>query len=218
MFARRSTIAARCRSTFGRAELLPFANGSVDKILAVNVAYFWCKPAAVLRVLRPGGGVSIYVTDASAMRRWPFADLATHRLFDRAALERVLRHSDFRRDTAAITDSPDHPAHRRAHCHHNDEASERSPNRQQTAGPEPRWVRLIGGATPAPRAGRSLRCARTYGRHPELSMHPAVRGRGDRGKPWAAFLIRINAQSMTDRPLIGNACPRRPAARALPTP
>jgi hypothetical protein len=54
-------------------------------------------------VLRPAGILSIYVTDASAMRRWPFADAETHRLFDCAELRRTLRHGDFRHETVAIS-------------------------------------------------------------------------------------------------------------------
>ena len=96
----------RVRVYRARTEQLPFASGSMDKILAVNVAYFWREPAAALReirrVLRPAGILSIYVTDASTMRHWPFAGAETHRLFDRAELERALRDGGFRDETVAI--------------------------------------------------------------------------------------------------------------------
>jgi ubiquinone/menaquinone biosynthesis C-methylase UbiE len=88
-----------------KVEQLPFASDSMDKILAVNVAYFWREPAVALReirrVLRPAGLLSIYVTDASAMRRWPFAGAETHRLFDPAELESALRDSGFHDGTVA---------------------------------------------------------------------------------------------------------------------
>jgi len=104
---RESCDSGRVHLYRAKAEQLPFASGSMDKILAVNVAYFWREPKAALReirrVLRPTGILSIYVTDASTMRRWPFAGEETHRLFDRAKLERELRDSDFRVDTVAIT-------------------------------------------------------------------------------------------------------------------
>jgi ubiquinone/menaquinone biosynthesis C-methylase UbiE len=96
----------RVRLYRARTEQLPFASGSMDKILAVNVAYFWSEPAAALReirrVLRPTGILSIYVTGASTMCHWPFAGAETHRLFDLAELERALRHGDFPDWTVSI--------------------------------------------------------------------------------------------------------------------
>jgi len=89
----------RVRLYRARIEQLPFADGSMDRVLAVNVAYFWPDPAAVLseinRMLRPGGALSIYVTDASVMRRWPFADAATHRHFRRCDLAEALQRGGF---------------------------------------------------------------------------------------------------------------------------
>jgi len=84
----------RVRLYRAQAEQLPFADGSMDKVLAVNVAYFWRDPAAALgeirRVLRSTGILSIYVTDASTMRQWAFAGADTHRLFGREELARWL--------------------------------------------------------------------------------------------------------------------------------
>lgn len=78
---------------------LPFEDASVDKVLAVNVAYFWQDTAAVLaeiaRVMRPGGILAIYVTDASVMRHWQFAGPPTHRLFDAAQLRTAFVDSAF---------------------------------------------------------------------------------------------------------------------------
>jgi len=58
------------------------------------VAYFWRDGRRVLaearRVLRDDGAMSIYVTEAAAMRRWKFANPETHRLFDRVALADLL--------------------------------------------------------------------------------------------------------------------------------
>ncbi len=79
--------------------VLPFATASIDRVLAVNVAYFWRDAPAVLaevrRVLRPGGVLSLYVTDAASMRRWKFADAATHRLFDMGTMAAALRAGGF---------------------------------------------------------------------------------------------------------------------------
>lgn len=64
---------------------LSFDDQSLDKILAVNVMYFWRDAPAILaechRVLRPGGKIVIYVTDAASMQNWKFADRDTHILY-----------------------------------------------------------------------------------------------------------------------------------------
>jgi ubiquinone/menaquinone biosynthesis C-methylase UbiE len=90
-----------------RAEHLPFADASMDKVLAVNVAYFWRDPVAVLaeicRVLRRAGILSIYVTDGSTMHRWPFASAGTHRLYTYADLRQLLRRSGLREETITVT-------------------------------------------------------------------------------------------------------------------
>lgn len=89
------------------AEQLPFADGSMDKVLVVNVAYFWCDPVGVLteirRVLRWGGILSIYVTDRLTMHRWPFASAATHRLFTDADLKQIFQRSGLRQENVAVT-------------------------------------------------------------------------------------------------------------------
>ncbi len=91
----------------GRFEELPLPDASVDKILAVNVIYFWDDAPAVVRevrrVLRPGGLVSVYATDSWAMRRWKFASAATHRLFDAEEIAALLRQGGFDRDDIEVT-------------------------------------------------------------------------------------------------------------------
>lgn len=60
---RRAIRAGRVRLYRGRCEQLPLASRSIDKVLAVNVAYFWhdaeAAPREVRRVLRPGGLLSV---------------------------------------------------------------------------------------------------------------------------------------------------------------
>lgn len=94
----------------GRFEALPFPDRSMDKVLAVNVAYFWHDAEAVLRevrrVLRPGGVLAIYVTHATSMRRWKFADAATHRMFDRAGLTDMLRGGGFAAEAVSVARVP----------------------------------------------------------------------------------------------------------------
>jgi len=75
----------------GAFEQLPLPDASADRVLAVNVAYFWGESGAVLqeigRVLRPGGRLAVYVTDASTMRGWRFAGPQTHAIFTADALK-----------------------------------------------------------------------------------------------------------------------------------
>ena len=89
-------------------ENLPLPDACVDKILAVNVVYFWDDARPVLaearRVLRPGGLVSIYATDASAMRSWKFAGPETHRIFDRRALAELLQDGGFDTDQIHVAE------------------------------------------------------------------------------------------------------------------
>lgn len=103
---RAAVKSARVRLYCAAAELIPLGSNSVNKVLAVNVAYFWSDPSAALReifrVLRPGGRVSIYVTDAATMRRWRFADGHTHRTYDGQQLADALRHGGFRHYSIAI--------------------------------------------------------------------------------------------------------------------
>lgn len=86
--SRRNRRAVRC----GRVSIapgsfhdLPYPDGHFDRIMASNVMYFWNDIPAVIaelrRVLRPAGRIVIYVTDASSMRSWRFAQTGTHRLF-----------------------------------------------------------------------------------------------------------------------------------------
>jgi ubiquinone/menaquinone biosynthesis C-methylase UbiE len=79
------------RSQFNR---LPFGDGCIDKLLAVNVIYFWDDLTAVVdeirRVLRPGGRAAVYATDSAAMRHWKFAGAETHRLYDAESLPAAL--------------------------------------------------------------------------------------------------------------------------------
>jgi ubiquinone/menaquinone biosynthesis C-methylase UbiE len=104
---RKAIAAGRVHLHQARCEELPLPDRSIDKLLAVNVAYFWREPDRVLRearrVLRPGGRISIYVTAASTMARWKFADAETHRLFDRDALAEMLRHGGFDERSVGVT-------------------------------------------------------------------------------------------------------------------
>lgn len=101
---RRAVAAGRVNPRQGDFARLPYADGSFDKALAVNVAYFWRDGRSVLgeirRVLRPGGRLVVYVTERGTMQRWRFASPATHRQFDEAELRALLAEGGF--DAAEI--------------------------------------------------------------------------------------------------------------------
>lgn len=74
---------------------LPLEPETVDRILAVNVVYFFpAGPAALTeacRVLKPGGVMAVFATERASMQRFAFARPDTHRLFDADELVACLR-------------------------------------------------------------------------------------------------------------------------------
>lgn len=91
----------------GRFDALPLPNAAVEKILAVNVIYFWDDVPRVLgevrRVLGTGGTIAIYATEAAALRRFKVAGPDTHRLFTASELAAVLRDGLGAQDEIAVT-------------------------------------------------------------------------------------------------------------------
>lgn len=96
---RTAVAGGRVRLSQGRSDETGLPDRCVDQILAVNVAYFWSDASKVLgeldRVLRPGGRISVYVTDAAAMARWSFVASGHHRIFDPPALGALLAEGPF---------------------------------------------------------------------------------------------------------------------------
>jgi SAM-dependent methyltransferase len=85
---------------------LPWIDEMFDKVLLVNVVYFFDSDgrdiSEVFRVLRSGGRVVIYVTSRDTMQKWPFAGSDTHRTFDAHDLGNLLENAGFRRSDIKI--------------------------------------------------------------------------------------------------------------------
>ncbi|TVV74465.1 class I SAM-dependent methyltransferase [Sphingomonas solaris] len=73
---------------------LPFADATIDRVLAANVAYFWTEASPILtelaRVMRPDGRLAIYVTDGATLARVGLRADATRRSFRAGDLEQLL--------------------------------------------------------------------------------------------------------------------------------
>jgi ubiquinone/menaquinone biosynthesis C-methylase UbiE len=84
------------RGAFGS---LPWGDATFDKILLVNVVYFFDRSGGDIseahRVLRPNGRLAVYATDKTTMSRWPFSRPETHRTFDASELIALLESGGF---------------------------------------------------------------------------------------------------------------------------
>ena len=85
---------------------LPWIDEMFDKVLLVNVVYFFDSDSRdiseVYRVLRSGGRLVVYVTSRETMEKWPFAGPETHRTFDACDLANLLENAGFRRSHITI--------------------------------------------------------------------------------------------------------------------
>ena len=107
--ARRNRVATRRgRVSLARArfDALPFPDESFDRILAVNVAYFFQNDGRELRearrTLRTGGRMVIYVSDKATLAKWPFAGEETHRSYDMDELIAAIETGGFAKAEIAV--------------------------------------------------------------------------------------------------------------------
>ncbi len=105
---RAAVAAGRMGLRQGPFSPLPWREGAFDKILLVNVVYFFDRGGRdireVYRVLRGGGRVAVYATDRPTMEKWPFAGPDTHRTFDRADLTHLLESAGFDRSDIDVAE------------------------------------------------------------------------------------------------------------------
>ncbi len=102
----RRRLGSRVALTEASLEALPFPPESFDAVLALNVLYFNDGTNAMLRalhtVLRPGGRLVAYVTDAQSMEDWSFARAGLHRLYDADALHAAFVDAGFANDCCTV--------------------------------------------------------------------------------------------------------------------
>jgi SAM-dependent methyltransferase len=88
---------------------LPWIDEMFDKVLLVNVLYFFDSDgqdiSEAYRVLRSGGRLVIYVTARDTMQKWPFSGPDTHRTFDVHDLTSLLVNAGFHWSDIKITDA-----------------------------------------------------------------------------------------------------------------
>jgi ubiquinone/menaquinone biosynthesis C-methylase UbiE len=105
-YNRRAVRLGRVQLQQGRFDALPWGSDTFDKILAVNVVYFFGADAAEIRearrVLRPGGMMAIYATHKSAMARWKFCCPETHHVFDEHELLTLVRKGAAANDEVSV--------------------------------------------------------------------------------------------------------------------
>jgi ubiquinone/menaquinone biosynthesis C-methylase UbiE len=105
-YNRRAVRLGRVQLQQGRFDELPWGPDTFDKILAVNVVYFFRADAAEIRearrVLRPGGMMAIYATHKSAMARWKFSSPETHHVFDEHDLLTLVRNGAAANDEVSV--------------------------------------------------------------------------------------------------------------------
>jgi ubiquinone/menaquinone biosynthesis C-methylase UbiE len=107
---RAAILNGRIQLSRGQFDKTGLPDQCVDRILAVNVAYFWSDGPSVLaeldRVLRPGGRISIFVTDASTMSNWKFTASGHHRLFSASQLTQLLADGPFEESRISVMKAP----------------------------------------------------------------------------------------------------------------
>jgi len=105
---RRAIREERVELSLGRFHALPWQDGSVNKILAVNVVYFFRRSGEEFRearrILRRNGAMAVYATDRSTMCHWKFSGPDTHALLDARSLRDLARRGGFANDEITISD------------------------------------------------------------------------------------------------------------------
>ncbi|QNA87272.1 class I SAM-dependent methyltransferase [Massilia sp. Dwa41.01b] len=91
----------------GDAARLPYPDASFNKVFCVNVIYFWQNPREplreILRVLRPGGQLAVYMGDAEEMAGVRITQTGVFRLYPARELMAMLDEVGFASATHATS-------------------------------------------------------------------------------------------------------------------
>jgi len=83
----------------GDTRSLPYRDSVFDKVLGVNILYFWDDPIVHLkelrRVLKPGGRLALYFVDEEELIRLPIVDPRVFRLHSSGEAVRLLSEAGF---------------------------------------------------------------------------------------------------------------------------
>ena len=94
-----SRLRGRASLVRARFDALPFPADFFDRLLAVNVAYFFNDDGREFhearRVLRVGGRMVIYVSDRATLANWPFTRDDTHKSYDMNDLIATIKRGGF---------------------------------------------------------------------------------------------------------------------------
>jgi trans-aconitate methyltransferase len=99
-------LGPRAEVTIAGAADRPFQGVGFDAVLALNILYFCDPGGSMLRglhaLLRPGGRLVAYVTDAASMRDWGLVGAGLHRLWDASSLQSALGDAGFARHAVSV--------------------------------------------------------------------------------------------------------------------
>jgi len=109
--ARRRNAAAiqsgRVELRTGQFDALPFPDASFDRIIGVNVVYFWDGERAIMReidrVSRPDARIALYATHRKSMEKWAFARTGSHRMFGEEDLRRLFLEAGFEPENVEVS-------------------------------------------------------------------------------------------------------------------
>jgi len=94
----------------GKCDKLPFQDNFFEKVMLVNVIYFWEKPVAQLkeieRVLKPGGKLYVTIRSKETMKNLPFTKFG-FQLYDKQRWLYVLKSTNFQHVAAIKITEPD---------------------------------------------------------------------------------------------------------------
>jgi ubiquinone/menaquinone biosynthesis C-methylase UbiE len=83
----------------GEAAALPYPDRAFDKVFCVNVIYFWehaeTELSEIVRVLRPGGRLAIYMGDSSEMAKVKITQTGIFNLYSEAQAVKLLQAAGF---------------------------------------------------------------------------------------------------------------------------